>query len=229
MTQRKVPQNQPSLAHDDPRRKLKIRRLDDELDRIPGFLERSPLLDDPDFQEWERTVDSLLNELFDPGTYLLRFRQLTIRPIVYGMGGAKWYADPDKAWKSGLTHASKILREALEEASVEMPPARQPVPPERSPHPPLTVTINNQNVFSPSIHVTVSQLMEQLNRMGLTPGENAAARESLATIEEETKGAKRWPIIAQSLETLKSLGKNIYKDVAVPLIVEFLKSEMGVT
>lgn len=216
------------LAAGDPRRPIKVRRLREERERIAGFQGRSPSLDDADFDEWENTVQSLLREVFGASEFLLRFRQLHIRPISYQMGGHRqWYADPGEAWSTGLKHADKILAEAIEEAEVELPLASASDSATKRPAPNIVVTVQNQNVFSPSVHVTVNQLIERLNSMGLSTAEKDVATEHLNELQAETEGQGRWPIIAKSLEAMKSVGKLVYKEVAVPLIVEFLKKEAG--
>jgi predicted nucleotide-binding protein len=108
------------MAPDDPRFPLKLARLRDARSSIAGLVSRPPRLeDDPEFEEWERSVHSLLMEMFGTSGYLLRFRQLTLRPISYLMGGGKrWHAEPNQAWDSGLRQAEKILGEAIEEAEL---------------------------------------------------------------------------------------------------------------
>lgn len=108
------------MAAGDPRFPLKIGRLRDARSTIGELLARPPRLEsDPDFEEWENSVQALITEVFGAGGYLLRFRQLTIRPISYSMGGGRqWYAEPNHAWESGLKQAEKILGEAIEEAEL---------------------------------------------------------------------------------------------------------------
>lgn len=227
MTNRKKPDAPQGLAHDDPRKPLKVRRLQDERERIVGFSAREPQLEDPDFEEWSRTVHSLLVELFGAGEFTLRFKQLKFRPISYFMGGrAEWYGDPRTQWQTSLRGADKILREAVEEAGVQFPAA--PLESESAGHrPSVVVNVSNQNVFSPTVHVSVSQLLERLGELPLSASEREIASEHVRELDQETKGEKRWAIIARSVESLKSLGKGVYKEIAVPLLVEFLKHEAG--
>ena len=121
MASKKQSPTQPTaMAFDDPRRPLKVSRLRQARTAIGEFLQRAPTLDDdPDFEEWENSVSILLTELFGTSGYLLRFRQLTIRPISYSMGGGRrWHADPNESWATGLKQADKILGEAIEEAEI---------------------------------------------------------------------------------------------------------------
>lgn len=137
-----------------------------------------------------------------------------------------WICAPLQSWPTGLKLIEKVLDEAIEEASVDAPIS----PPEPSPYPPrpqLVVNVQNHNVFSPAVHVSISQLVQQLDTLGLSDAERGVAAEQLHELHAETEGQKRWPVIARLLESVKSLGKDVYKNVAVPLIVEFLKKEAG--
>src|SRR5688500_15153700 len=108
------------MAPGDPRLPLKISRMRAAKSFAGTMAARPPRLEpDPEFEEWENSVQGLLTEVFGAGSYLLRFRQLSIRPISYFMGGGrKWHAEPNSAWETGLAQAEKILGEAIEEAEV---------------------------------------------------------------------------------------------------------------
>jgi predicted nucleotide-binding protein len=111
------------MAPDDPRWPLKIARLRDAQAKTTTFQARAPQLDDAEYEEWEASVGVLLTELFGASGYLLRFRQLTIHPVSYFMGGHKeWHADPVVSWQTGLKQAATILGEAIEEAEVHVAP-----------------------------------------------------------------------------------------------------------
>jgi hypothetical protein len=215
------------MPHDDPRRPLKIRRLREEKSRIVTFQAREPLLDDPEFEQWKKAVHALLVELFGANEFVLRFKQLRCRPISYHMGGGReWYADPKAEWERGLKNADKVLCEAVEEAEMVVPVAQtSSASTPRAPH--VTINVHNENIFSPNVHVTVSELLDRLGELDLSVDEQALAREQLQELAAETQGQKRWPIIARVLEAMKSLGKSVYKDVAVPFLVDFLKREAG--
>ena len=216
-----------AMAVDDPRRPLLLRRLGTERARIDELLGREPQLEDSDYDEWEQAVRSLIIDIFGAGSYLLRFRQLDIRPISYSVGGSRWRSDPKQAWLTGLKQAAKILDEAIEEGAISLPVAAKAETHSARAATPVVVNIHNQNIFSPEVHVTISQMLQSLDGLGLSDSEKTIAEEHLRELEVETKGSKRWPIIARSLESIKSIGKSVYKDVAVPLIVEFLKRESG--
>jgi predicted nucleotide-binding protein len=108
-----------AMAPIDPRLPLKISRLREALLQIDKLQSREPLLNDPEFEAWERRVQELLKEVFGSSGYLLRFRQINFRPISYTMGGPRrWHADPAHAWRQALPEAARVLREAVEEADI---------------------------------------------------------------------------------------------------------------
>ena len=107
------------MAADDPRLPLKLGRLREARASIAQFSAREPRMDDPDFDAWENKVQELLKEVFGASGYLLRFRQLSIRPLSYQIdGGKRWFGDPRQAWETGLPQADQVLAEAIEEAEV---------------------------------------------------------------------------------------------------------------
>jgi predicted nucleotide-binding protein len=122
MPKKKAPDEAQGLSPQDPRRPLKTQRLIRERERIAEFQARAPQLNDPEFEEWEGTVTSLLRELLGASEALLRFRRLRIRPINHFMGGHReWSSEPREAWETGLQHADKILVEAIEELTIDAP------------------------------------------------------------------------------------------------------------
>ena len=46
-------------------------------------------------------------------------------------------------------------------------------------------------------------------------------------LEAESKGKKRWSVLAKSLDALKAMGKAVYERVAIPLLLDMLKKEVG--
>ncbi|MFS8083822.1 MAG: hypothetical protein ACMG51_10245, partial [Ginsengibacter sp.] len=153
--------------------------------------------------------------------------QLTFRPISHFMGGRReWYNHPTEMWHTGLQHADKLLGDALEEAEVQGP-TTESQPRSREHGGSIAVTVNNQNVFAPAVHVSVTQILERLDGLSLSPTEKDLAVQHVRELQAETQGEKRWPIIARAIEGMKALGKSVYREVAIPLLVEFLKSESG--
>lgn len=119
MAPKKQPQEPVGMSADDPRLPLKISRLKEARAGIATLSQRQPDLHDPEFDEWENKVEELLKEIFGAGGYLLRFRQLKIRPINYFMGGERrWHADPIEARNTGFPQAQRVLDEAIEEAEL---------------------------------------------------------------------------------------------------------------
>jgi hypothetical protein len=133
-------------------------------------------------------------------------------------------------WSNGLHQAEVVLREALEEAELgPVAVAARPTAPTQLPESPIVINVSNviTNAFSPTLNVTFAQLMGNLAAMPLSAVERELAKEELAAIEAETHGSGRWPVIARSLDAIKGIGKGVYKEIAVPLIVEYLKHEAG--
>lgn len=219
-----------------PHRDLKVKRLRDAIGMIPGFATRDPLMDDPEFSQWSKGVLQLLVDLFAHTNMLgysgrfvrIHFRSTVRHPRRHG--SVSFQSDFRSVWANGLHQAEVVLREALEEAELgPVAVAPRAILPTAHPEPPIVINVSNvvSNAFSPTINVTFTQLISELAAMPLSAAERELAKEELLAIEAETKGEQRWPVIARSLESIKAIGKGVYKDIAVPLIVEFLKHQSG--
>lgn len=220
-----------------PHRDLKVQRLRTALEAIPTLARRDPLLNDPEFTEWRNGVAQLLTELFSPTNmlgYTGRFARISFHSTIRPRGlhtKPVFQADFRERWANGLQQAATVIREAFEEA--ELGPAATMAPPttvvERR-EAPIVINVSNtvSNSFSPTVHVTFNQLMTELDSMQLPSAERERAKEELGLIEAETKGNQRWHVIGRSLEAIKAIGKGVYKDIAIPLIVEYLKHQSGV-
>ena len=153
----------------------------------------------------------------------MRWQTVRFSAVRYNsIRGSRITGDPVATWQSGLQQADKILQEAIEEAELG-PPAPTPA---QSVANPSGLTVNVNNVFSPVVHVTFTQLVTQLEELRLPPAEQEQALQHLRALEKETTDEQRWPVIARSLEAMKALGKGVYEKVALPLLVEYLKRQM---
>ncbi len=217
-----------------PHRNLKVERLRSAVEVIPQFAARTPRKDDPEFTQWSKGVTQLLRDLFvepDMLGYMGRFVKIRFRATIADRAGNQSFQPDYRAvWARGLQEADVVLREALGEAELGLPVSHEsPSPSIAGREQPIVINVTNAvtNSFSPTVQVTFTQIVAELDKLVLTPAEREAARSELVAIDEETRGEQRWPLIARSLETLKALGKGVYKEVAIPLVVEFLKHQAG--
>lgn len=207
----------------DPHRALKLKRLKEARDRISEFRSRKPSESDSEFNDWRRSVADLLQALVGSG-YVMRLHSVRFSAVTHNyIRGSRVSGDPIKTWQSALKQADTILEEAIEEA--ELGPEASPSAETVSASPP-SVTINLNNVFSPTVHVTFAQIVTQLEELRLPKAAHEKALEHLKELESQTTEGESWPVIAKSLEAMKAIGKGVYEKVALPLLVEFLKRQM---
>ena len=150
------------MAAGDPRLPLKLARLREARAAIAQFSARESRMDDPDFEAWENKVQELLKEVFGASGYLLRFRQLSIRPLSYQMGGGKrWFGDPRQAWETGLPQADQVLAEAIEEAElISGAGGRSSVPATERPHSNRVFVVHGHD---DAARETVARFLERLD------------------------------------------------------------------
>jgi len=128
-------------------------------------------------------------------------------------------------FEADIRQARSIIVDALEEISVS-PPKAEPAP-AKEPMRQTQIVVNVQNVLSQTNHVEISHLISNLDTLGLPPEEHSQAEAHAKELAKEAMGEQRWPVLAKSLDALKSMGKLVYENVALPLILEMLKRQAG--
>ena len=124
-----------------------------------------------------------------------------------------------------MKRAEAIIAAAIEEAEI---PSEKIEPPRKqvlTPTPQLVINITN--MLSQVTNVEIAQVLQNLNNLGLTPSQKEEAGRLATELDAEVKGQKRWPILARCINGLKTIGDTVYKQVAIPLLLEMLKKEMG--
>ncbi len=212
----------------DPKKQLHLKRLKECLEQIPKLEGRSAY--DPEFKTWLTQTRSSLIELF--GERSLNDRNLikiTFIEAGYRMGRPTGPSPRDlQVFKDGVKMAESVIKKAIEEAEftadvVETPYEPPPKPVKSSPQ----ITVNVINMLSQVTNVEITQLLQNLNNLGLTASQKAQAEQLTKELDAEVKGQKRWPILGRCIEGLKALGDTVYKQVAIPLLLEMLKKEVG--
>jgi hypothetical protein len=218
----------------DDQKELHARRLHEGLTQLAAIREMEQPTFTPDFDLWKQRVLQSLRELFtDKNDYVRNFKNLPFwhsRLIVNlrgGSGGPQWTSGDQRKFDESALIAEQIIKDALEELQVystprpatgqNMGPVKQMTP----------IIVNVTAVLSQSIEVHVSQLLQGLKDLHMPDGDRALAETEAKALHDETRGQQRWPVLAKSLETLKSLGKPVYERVAIPLLLEMLKKQTG--
>jgi len=212
----------------DPKRELYIKRLRHGLEANESFHKNRTQAHDPDFQSWKDGVSQSLGKLFgSEHDYTRRFRRLTFWKTRISFGsGSGWSLRDQKKFENDLQLAREILNEALEELAV-VPTKCQPTQIKTKSEPASPIVINVTNILSQTFHVEVDQLMAGLDSLDLTVDERKQVEIHARELEQETRGAQRWPVLAKTLASLQAAGKSIYEKIAIPLLLEMLKRQAG--
>lgn len=210
---------------------LHLGRLRESLQAITGFRDKRVTAFDSNFKTWRERTKQSLSELFgQEHDYTRRFSSLQfwkvrVRVSMGRSSGPEWSRQDQETFDNDLDRARALLTDALEEFPVladQVPPTAASAPSPR-PH----IVVNVTNVLSQTTHVELSQIFSTLDSLGLPPDELSQARTHAQELAEEAQGQQRWPILAKSLEALKSMGKSVYENVALPLLLEMLKKQTG--
>ncbi len=132
-----------------------------------------------------------------------------------------------------LKAAERILDDAIEEAEHLAPPApRKRVedlqPPQAVTEPNSGVQVHVYNVLSQMTTVTTNQVLSALQDLELAGSDRAKAEKLVVEFQREAEGAQRWAKLGTIADRLRRLGGSLYEKVAVPLLLEFLKRQVGV-
>ena len=139
--------------------------------------------------------------------------------------GPHWAAMDQETYDKDLYQARAILSDALEELPLAPSPEDHKVQASRGTLP--QVVVNVSNVLSQTVEVNLSQLITSIDSLPLDPAEKERTVELARSLAEESRGQQRWPLLAKSLDSLKAIGKSVYENIAVPLLLEMLKKQSG--
>jgi len=204
---------------------LHAKRLREALAQIPDLRSLPDKVWSPTFEGWqERVTQSLATVFGSDQDYTRRFKRLRFLSPQFHPSRT-WNSDDEQEFTADLALAEELLKEALEELDVA-PPA-QDATPAASVRSPVPVVINVTNLLSQATNVTVSQILASSQFSSLPAEVQEKAALHAKELDEEIRGQQRWPVLAKSLEALKSLGKGAYEHVALPLLLDMLKKQAG--
>lgn len=212
-------------------RELHARRLQRALEQIEEFRQKNTTAHDGEFEDWEGRVQQSLGVLFGKDhDYTKRFSWLSFWETRADVGyGLTWTRQDQEIFEKDLAKAKSLLTDSLEELPLVASPKAGEIPASSSSQPRQPpIVINVQNVLSQTTKVEISQLFSDLESLGLSGEKLEEAKKSVQELAAEARGQQRWTILAKSLETLKSIGKTVYERVAIPLLLEMLKKQIGI-
>ena len=216
---------------------LHLKRLQDGRDAIKGLGRATSLR--PAFKHWQQRVERSLLKLFDEDhPYYDDFSSLSFSDG-WPDEPDDWTPEDQQAFGRDLNAAERILADAIEEsqhlapstATASVGENTKPAIPEPSRDPieqSLAVHVNVYNVLSQMTVITTAQILASLQELDLTASDRAEAENVVKAVEREADGKQRWSRLGRSVDRLKELGGSVYEKVATPLLLEYLKREMGI-
>ncbi len=213
----------------DNKKDLHIKRLRDGLLQIRSFQKGDKNAWSSDFKSWKQRNQQSLKELFGENhDYYLRLRRLTFCHIrISLMKEPTWSSEDQKLFEDNLAIAESIISDAIEEFDTEPPTTTKPLTVSTTPEPTTQINVNVNTLLSQTMEVQLSQIINNLGDLALPPNELSEVKKLAKELEAESKGKKRWSVLAKSLDALKAMGKAVYERVAIPLLLDMLKKEVG--
>ena len=208
---------------------LYIQRLRKGLAQISSFRHNDENAWSENFKIWKQRTQQNLKALFgEDHEYFTRFRRLRFWAMRASLVEAvRWSPEDQQDFEQDLAIAESIVSDALEEYDAEPPTTTQS--PTESTRPKTTpqIIVNINNVLSQTNEVNLSQIMKSLDDLELPTKKHKEAKKLANELEAESKGEKRWHVLGKSLDALKGMGKAVYEHVAIPLLLDMLKKEVG--
>jgi hypothetical protein len=211
----------------DPKKQLHLKRLKESLNQIATLMSGGKTSQDVEFKTWYDQTRRSFTEIFGDGSsYCRDFLRLLFQEPRFTGGRPTGPGPRDREiFAASMKRAEAIIAAAIEEAEISAG-ITQP-PRQEAPRPTPHLVINITNMLSQVTNVEITQLLQNLNNLGLTPSQKEEAGRLATELDAEVKGQKRWPILARCIDGLKTIGDTVYKQVAIPLLLEMLKKEMG--
>ena len=153
----------------------------------------------------------------------LTFHESRIR----GPREPRWTLEDYKIYVKDLARAAQVIKDALEEAEIPGEKIETVIEEKTQGSKIPQLIINITNTLSQVTNVDIAQILQNLNSLGLTQSQKEEAKRLAEELDTEVKGQKRWPILTKCIEGLKNIGDTVYKQVAIPLLLEMLKKDMG--
>ena len=208
-------------------RNLHLRRIREGLDQLAEFKQGSDNAFSPKFKAWKERITQSLGELFGKDhDYTRRFSCLTFWELRMSLGEHRWSHQDQNKFENDLALSEQILNDALEEFEIA-PPSVKSLSKNEPVGSAQPIIVNVTNVLSQTVEVQLSQIFDSLKDLNLSDEERTFAEKQAKELAEEARGQQRWNILAKSLEALKALGKSVYQRVAIPILLEMLKKQLG--
>jgi len=211
----------------DPKKELHIKRLKESWEQIPALISGEKTTQDLEFKTWHDQARRSLIEIFgNSSSYNRDFLGLRFSESRFTVGKSTGPTQRDREiFGMGMKRAEGIIAAAIEEAEIpaeKIEPTRQ-----EAPRAIPQLVINITSTLSQVTNVEITQVLQNLNNLGLTQSQKQEAEQLAIELDAEVKGQKRWPILTKCIAGLKAVGDTVYKQVAIPLLLEMLKKDMG--
>jgi hypothetical protein len=210
---------------------LHLSRLRESLKTINTFRDDRVTALDSSFKTWREGTQESLSALFgEQHAYTRRFSSLQFwEPrlciTMSRSSGPAWSHRDQEIFHNDLDRARAVLTDAIEKFPLladQAPPATVRASSARP-----QIVVNVTHVLSQNTPVGLSQILATLDSLGLPPDKLSEAKLHAKELAEEAQGQQRWRVLAKSLEALESMGKSVYENVALPILLEMPTKQTG--
>jgi hypothetical protein len=219
---------QPHLAPD--QAALQLKRLREARDQIADFQRPGFNVFSPAFETWRRRVRGALEAVFGPDhRYVIKFLGLHFSvPRMRFAGAPEWDRDDQEAWVDDWSKVPAFLGDVIEELETAAPPAPVPAMPAPTRPPALTIVVNNNNILQSTTAVSVTQVLDIVNSLQLSETQREEVRDLVKEFDDGAKANKPMSVLGKCIDGIKAYGPTVFKDVAAPLLLGWMKQHAGI-
>lgn len=215
---------------------LYVARLQESLGQVKYLSQRS--IHDPVFRRWRNRTQRSLDQLFGAEhDYSTSFRELEFCAGWESDDPEDWSVDDQERFNESVVEAGHIVQDAHQEGlhrlrNLSMPVASRVIGQKAAKSvaadavvPPIQVTI--YNTLSNVTVLSQSQVLNLVEQLDIDDGRKGELKRLAGEFQREATGKKRWAALGKCLEGMKGLGKAAYEKVALPLLLAYIKKELG--
>ncbi len=217
-----------------------LKKLKEAREQIPDVSQQSMKVRSPEFKTWQTRVRRALEEVF--GTdhrYYKDFQNLqfsvprvavvTSLRFSGGTGGRlQWDSHDQQAWDRDWPAATALLDDVIEELQTIAAPAPVPATPVPIKPPALTIVLNNNNILQSTTTIGVTQVLDIVDSLQLSESQRDEVRTLVKEFDEGAKANKPMSVLGKCIDGIKVYGPTVFKEVAAPLLLGWMKQHAGI-
>lgn len=177
---------------------------------------------DEGFLTWKRrTIDILLKAYGQDSPLYLDYKQLQFNEPRIRQDEGEWSANDKYIFQQDVNRAKDILDDALNQWDFREHKTKGEIG--EAVHS-KTLIINN--ILMQIDNINIAEIKASIGSIGLSAEAEKKSRALIDEFEKEARGGRDWKKMGEIIEKLKRISRLVYREIVVPLIIDYIKKEM---